>query len=166
MFIVFPFWPLQRRISKLSKFTKLSLCIKAPCLSSTQFSTVCIMCVCVCVCVFSCFSHIWLFAIPWTVARQAPLSLGFSRQEYWNALPCRSPDLPYPGIEPESPALQADSLLLSHQGSPTICIRPRFKGHNWKWDGNQGKGSKGCYLFKSLFKDTHAKCPYHKIKQK
>ena len=47
----------------------------------------------------------------WTVARQAPLSRGFSMQEYWNGLPCPSPgDLLYPGIEPKSLALQADSL--------------------------------------------------------
>ena len=49
---------------------------------------------------------IWLFATPWTVARQAPLSMGFSRQEYWSGLPFPSPgDLPDPGIEPTSPAL-------------------------------------------------------------
>ena len=48
---------------------------------------------------------------PWTVAHQAPLSMGFSRQEYWSGLPFPSPgDLPYPAIEPRSPALQADSL--------------------------------------------------------
>ena len=48
---------------------------------------------------------------PQTVARQAPLSMGFSRQEYWSGLPFLSPgDLPNPGIEPWSPALQADSL--------------------------------------------------------
>ena len=47
----------------------------------------------------------------WTVARQAPLSMGFSRQEYWSRLPFPSPgDLPTPGIEPRSLALQADSL--------------------------------------------------------
>ena len=54
----------------------------------------------------------------WTVACQAPLSMGFSRQEYWSGLPFPSPgNLPDPGIEPKSlasPALQADSLLLSH----------------------------------------------------
>ena len=56
-------------------------------------------------------------AIPWTVALQAPLFTEFSRQEYWNGLPFRSPgDLPDPGIELGSPALQADSLHLSHQG--------------------------------------------------
>ena len=50
-------------------------------------------------------------ATPWTVARQAPLSMGFSRQEYWSGLPFPSPGgLPNPGIEPMYPALQADSL--------------------------------------------------------
>ena len=49
---------------------------------------------------------------PWTIAHQAPLSMGFSRQEYWSGLPIPSPgNLPDPGIEPGSPALQADSLL-------------------------------------------------------
>ena len=52
-----------------------------------------------------------LFATLWTVARQAPLSMDFSRQEYWSWLPFPSPgDLPDPGIEPRSPALQADAL--------------------------------------------------------
>ena len=59
------------------------------------------------------------FAIPWTVAHQAPLSMEFSRQEYWSGLLFPSPgDLPDPGIEPGSSALQADSLLLSRQGNP------------------------------------------------
>ena len=54
---------------------------------------------------------------PWTIAHQAPLSMGFSRQEYWSGLPFLSPgDLPDPGIEPVSPALQADSLLTELQG--------------------------------------------------
>ena len=60
----------------------------------------------------SCFSHVHLCATSWTVAHQAFLSMGFSRQEYWSGLPFLSPgDLPDPGIEPESPALQADALL-------------------------------------------------------
>ena len=51
-------------------------------------------------------------ATPWIVACQTPLSMGFSRQEYWSGLPFPSPgDLPDPGTEPRSPALQADSLL-------------------------------------------------------
>ena len=50
-------------------------------------------------------------ATPWAVGHQAPLSMGFPRQEYWSGLPFPSPgDLPNPGTEPGSPALQADSL--------------------------------------------------------
>ena len=53
-----------------------------------------------CVCVLSHFSHVQLFATPWTVAHQAPLSMGFSRQEYWSELPCPLPgDLLNPGIQ-------------------------------------------------------------------
>ena len=60
-----------------------------------------------------------LFATPWTVARQAPLSVEFSRQDYWSGLPFSSPgDLPDPGIESGSSALQADSLPSELQGSP------------------------------------------------
>jgi len=59
-------------------------------------------------------------ATPWTVACQAPLSMGFSRQEHWSGLPFPSPgDLPDPGIEHGSPALQADSLLTELQGKPS-----------------------------------------------
>ena len=71
-------------------------------------------------------SHIRLFATPWTVAYQASPSMGFSRQEYWSMLPSPSPrDLPDPGIEPRSPALQAD-YPLSHQGSPKTMQRETF----------------------------------------
>ena len=60
-----------------------------------------------------------LFVTLWTVANQAPLSMGFPRQEYWNGLPCSlQGDLPHPGIEPGSPALQADSLLSEPPGKP------------------------------------------------
>ena len=56
-------------------------------------------------------SCVWLFVTPWTVAYQAPPSLGFSRQEYRSGLPFPSPgDLPNPGFEPRSPVLQADAL--------------------------------------------------------
>ena len=48
---------------------------------------------CVCVCMLSHFSHVWLFATPWTVALQSPLSMGFSSQEYWSGLPCPSPGI-------------------------------------------------------------------------
>ena len=64
-------------------------------------------------------SHVRLFATPWTVACQAPPSMGFSRQEYWSGLPFPSPgDLPDPGIEPGSPALQADALPSEPPGKP------------------------------------------------
>jgi len=58
---------------------------------------------------------------PWTIACQAPLSMEFSRQEYWSGLPFPSPgDLPDPGIEHRSPALQADSLLSEPPGKQRI----------------------------------------------
>ena len=56
-------------------------------------------------------SHVQLLVTPWTIAHQAPLSMRFSRQEYWSGLPFPSlGDLPNPGIKPRSPALQADSF--------------------------------------------------------
>ena len=63
-------------------------------------------------------SHVQLFATPWTVAYQPPLSMGFSRQEYCSGLPIPSPgDLPNPGIKPRSPALWADALLSEPPGN-------------------------------------------------
>ena len=68
-------------------------------------------------------SRVRILATPRTIAHKAPLSMGFSRQEYWSGLPFPSPgDLPNPEIKPVSPALQVDSLPLIHQGSP---------GFNW-----------------------------------
>ena len=62
----------------------------------------------VCSCVLSRFSRVWLFAIPWTIVCQAPLSMRFSRQEYWSGLPCPClGDLLDPGIEPASRASPA-----------------------------------------------------------
>ena len=66
-------------------------------------------------------SHFQLFAASWTVAHQAPLSTGFSKQEYWSGLPFPSPeDLPDPGIKPTSPAslTLADSLPPCQLGTP------------------------------------------------
>ena len=60
---------------------------------------------------------------PWTIAHQAPPSMGLSRQEYWSGLPFPSPgDLPDPGIEPRSPALQADAL--PSEPPPVQCHKP------------------------------------------
>ena len=68
-------------------------------------------------------SHVQLFAPPWTVAHQAPLSMEFSRQEYWSGLPFPSPgDLSDPGIEPGSPTLQADTLPSEPQGKPILAF--------------------------------------------
>ena len=64
-------------------------------------------------------SHVRLFATPWTVACPAPLSMGFSRQEYWSGLPFPSPgDLPNPGL----PHCRQTLYRLSHQGSPSMYI--------------------------------------------
>ena len=66
-------------------------------------------------------SRVWLFATPWTVTCQAPPSMGFSRQEYWSGLPVPSPgDLSDPGIEPRSPAFQADALTSRPPGKPLL----------------------------------------------
>ena len=70
------------------------------------------------VCSLSHFSHVRLFVTLWTIAFQAPQSMGFSKQEYWSRLSCSPPGArSHPGIEPASPALQVDSLQLSHWGS-------------------------------------------------
>ena len=69
-------------------------------------------------------SCVRLFATPWTITYQAPPSMGFSRQEYWSGLPFPSPgDLPDPGIDPRSPALQANALTSEPPGKP----HPIFK---------------------------------------
>ena len=66
-------------------------------------------------------SHVRLFATPWNVTYQAPLSMGFSRQEYWSGLPFPSPgDLPNPGIKLWYPALQADALPSDPPGKPVF----------------------------------------------
>ena len=68
-------------------------------------------------------SLVQLFATPWTVAHQAPLSMEFSRQDYWNGLPFPSPrDLPDPGTQPGSPTLQADALPSEPQGKPILAF--------------------------------------------
>ena len=74
---------------------------------------------------------------PWIVAHQTPLSMRFSRQEYWSGLPFPPPgDLPDPGIEPASPTLQAGSLSMSHQGRATEALGDQ-DSHVWQspWVG-------------------------------
>ena len=73
--------------------------------------------------IFHCLSRVQLFVTPWTVAYQAPPSMGFSRQEYWSGVPFPSPgDLPNPGIEPGSPAFQADALTSEPPGKPRFTV--------------------------------------------
>ena len=74
-------------------------------------------------------SLVRFFATPWTVAYKASPSMGFSRQEYWSGLPFPSPgDLPTPGIEPRSPAFQADALTSEPRVKPTyFSIKTRNK---------------------------------------
>ena len=94
-----------------------------------------------CVCV-SVLSRVQLFVTPRTVAHQAPLSMGLSRQECWSGLPFTPPeDVPDPGIKPTSPALQADSLLLSHRGRSLESIYPLPWNRAKKWKIRQSSGS-------------------------
>ena len=87
------------------------------------------VCVCACVCVCVCVCEVWLFATPWTVAHQAPLSMGFSRQEHCSGSPCPPPgDLPDPGIEPGPPALQAGSSQSEPPGAPGRGQRSHVRG--------------------------------------
>ena len=73
-------------------------------------------------------SRIWLFVTPWTVAYQAPPSMGFPKQEYWSGLPFSSPgDLPSQGIEPGSPALQAHALPSEPPGKSILMPHPGIK---------------------------------------
>ena len=72
-------------------------------------------------------SHVWLSVTPLAVSCQAPLSMGFSKQEYWSGLPCPPPgDLLNLGIEPRSPTLKVDSLLSEPPGKPKIIVFLEF----------------------------------------
>ena len=94
--------------------------------------------------IMSVLSRIWLFATLWTVAHQAPPSMGFSRQEYWSGLPFPSPgDLPNPGIKPRSPALQADALTSQPPGKP-FWVRGKLLAFYWY---NLTKCKRKCSLF-------------------
>ena len=77
-------------------------------------------------------SHVHLFVTPWTVACQAPLSLGFSKQEYWSGLPFPSPgDLPNQGIKPGSTSLQAESLLSESPGKVAVILHWASQVAQW-----------------------------------
>ena len=71
-------------------------------------------------------SHVQLSATPWTAAYQVPLSMGFSRQEYWSGLPFPSPeDIPDPGMEPMSPALAGGFSNTESPGKPEHIVIAR-----------------------------------------
>ena len=96
--------------------------------------------------VWSACSHVWLFVTPGAVVHQAPLSMGFSRQEYWNGLPFPSPgDLPHPGIEAGSSALKAVSLPSVPPGKPClICTLSQTCERNLSYLGKRHpRGMKG-----------------------
>ena len=94
-------------------------------------------------------SRVQLFATPWTVAYQASLSVGFSRQEYWSGLPFSSPgDLPDLGIEHESPALRADALPSEPPEKPIVRYKCSLSlASRWKHD---------CFSPSFLFHRTEA----------
>ena len=78
--------------------------------------------------------RVWLFATSWTIAHQAPPSMGLSRQEYWSGLPFPSPGaLPDPGIEPRSPTLQADTLTSEPPGNPMTNLNSILKSRDITW---------------------------------
>ena len=80
-------------------------------------------------------SRVRLFVTPWTVAHQAVLSMGFSRQEYWSGLPFPSPGhLPDPGIKPKSPTLQADALTSEPPGN----VAEKARVYHSQCFGHQG----------------------------
>ena len=120
-------WGVKRTVQSHMPESDISLSLSFPChylLSK----------VCVCAKLLQLLSCVQLFVTLWTVAHQAPLSMGFSRQEYWSELPCRPPgDLPDPGIKPTSlmsPALAAGFFTISVTWK---ALYLRYTGLNEIW---------------------------------
>ena len=107
-------------------------------------------------CVCQLLNNVQLFVSPWTVAHQAPLSMKFSRQEYWSGLPCPSVgDLPDPGIEPGYPALQADYGLELPRNPLCSSVHGIFQAENLP-----GKNiGVGCYFLLQRIFPTHRSNP-------
>ena len=100
-------------------------------------------------------SRVGLFATPWTVACQAPPSMGFSRQEYWSELPFPSPgDLSDPGMEPATPALQADAL----SSEPPKLTPKRDLGRQQK-NSYETKGHKAAHVGRLYNLERQHGCP-------
>ena len=106
---------------------------------------------------------------PWTVAHQAPLSMGFSRQEYWSGLPYPSPgDLPVPGVESESLHWQAGSLPLAPPGKPIKFLSrfSRVRPCVRLWDSPGKNTGVGCHFLLQCMKvksESGCHCRLHKI---
>ena len=116
-----------------------SLLAVPPPLGLSTWGSFCLECVCVCVCVYphtcSCMiSHVWLFATQWAVALHAPLSMEFSRQEYWSGFRFPAPgDLLYPGVESTSlasPALAGGFFTTELPGKPEVYT-PSKSSYDW-----------------------------------
>ena len=100
-------------------------------------------------------NRVWYFEIPWTIAYQAPLSMEFSRQEYWSGLPFPSPgDLPDPGIETSLPHCRQMFYPLSHQGSSMFlifwCWMVKMKNDFYSHREQSGSPWKGYFLIHPL----------------
>ena len=94
-----------------------------------------------------CAQLLGLFATPWTVARQAPLTMGFSRQENWSGWLFSSGDLPDPRIEPGSPTLAGRFFTMSYQGNPNNAyIRWQSKHSGETYSRGRRRGKQGCEL--------------------
>ena len=104
-------------------------------------------------------SCVRLFAAPWTVARQAPPSVEFSRQEYWSERISTPGDLPNPGIKPRSLTLQPDSLHLSHQGSPHYLLLDTLEKFEFQRCGGEYTGFK--YPSSKILSDTYIYTTIH-----
>ena len=111
----------------------------------------------ICIYVLSRFSRVWLFPTSWTVAHQVPLSMGFSRQEYWNGLPCFRPgELPDPGVEPAflmSPVLAGRFFTSSvtweaHQQSHVLILYSEYKWFTYCISSNSTTDPLQYLLFK------------------
>ena len=116
--------------------------------------------------------HLWLFSTPWTVARQAPLFMEFSRQEYWSGLPFPTPDLPDPRIEPTSlmsPALagrfcipiQTKKFFFKKDWLSLCGKKIKIKkGYGWtRWlDGNTDTMDMSLSKLQEMVKDRKTSC--------